>query len=517
MAAELDALSENGTFQLAIPPPDKNVVSCKWVFALKKDAHGEIDRHKARLVARGFSQRPGEDYELTFAPVMGLATLKYLLTMACIWNVDAEHGDIPNAYVRAELKEVIYMDLPPGMELKSSELNGMDSSKVKLLLLKSLYGLKQSGKEWNDLLHSALRKLGFNNCESEACLYVKKGHNGMTLVGIYVDDLIVVSTSQELTDDVFNGLKSLQIKRLGPVERVLGVNIKKVNEGYHLRQDLNIDDLAEQFRMSDARRVDTPIGTSYQSEQEGSPLLTTNKSEFVNVTNYQRMVGSILWIYRCTRPDIGFAVHRLTRKSSAPTLSDWNLGKRTIKYLISTKWKALEIKPHQMKGKQLTISASSDADWATDQHDRKSVSGGVVRVNGAPIEWVSKKQTLVATSTMEAEFVAATTIIQNMLWMKNVIFECGLDVERPMLLHVDNQAAIKVLKRESSACKSKHLDLKLKFIRHHVVNGDVEPNYVATEDQEADALTKALAAPQHRAARDKFNLVDGEIPAEKEC
>ena len=117
-----------------------------------------MERFKARLVARGFSQRPGEDYDLTFAPVMGLPTFRILLAMACTWDVAAYHGDIPNAYVRAKLKEEIFMDVPDGMEVPREHRGSAD---VKLRLLRSHYGLKQSGREWNELLNSKLEELGF--------------------------------------------------------------------------------------------------------------------------------------------------------------------------------------------------------------------------------------------------------------------------------------------------------------------------------------------------------------------
>ena len=168
--------------------------------------------------------------------------------------------------------------------------------------------------------------------------------------------------------------------------------------------------LAREYRLTDAAGTRSPIASGQDNEDKDTELLPQRKSTFVNITQFQRMVGSLLWLYRCTRADIGFAVHHLSRKMHAPSVTDWELGKRTVQYLKGARDLQLHFAADLDAKDKTTITAYSDADHTGDEKDRQSVTGGVMRVNGYPM----RKQTCMLQLTMEAEFVAATTVIQEM-------------------------------------------------------------------------------------------------------
>ena len=497
---ELKALEKNGTFELKELPPGKNTVGCKWVFKVKKNQDGSIERYKARLVAQGFSQRLHEDYEQTFAPVMSIPTLFLLINMARKWGVPIGHGDIPNAYVRATLKEDIYMDVPQGYETE-----GVSNERQKLKLLKTLYGLKQSGREWNQLLHSKLVNINFKQCMTDTCLYYRQVEGKKQLIGIYVDDLIVVSQEPSSNSKIFTELKELEVKDLGEASKVLGIGFEKTPTGLGLHQQPMIEELAKTFKVDDAKPEYVPMRVNPDSEQRNDPL-PTDKKGFMCLQTYQKLIGSLLWICRCTRPDISYAVHQLSRHTHDATVSDWKKAKKVLTYLNTTKTLRLDMS-EATNIDQVRIEGYCDADWANDK-DRKSITGMIIKFEGNPLSWGTKKQTLVATSTMEAEFVAATSTIQDMVWINNILEECDIEMERPTKIYVDNQAAIAQLQDESSSCKTKHLDIKLKYVKEHVKNKTIEPEYVDTKNQHADIFTKALQRPTLEYLREMIGLKD---------
>jgi hypothetical protein len=214
MVEELKALEENGVWTVELPPVGSHVLHTKWVFKTKTDADGAIERFKARLVACGNEQLYGIDYNLTFAAVMELSTVKVILVFARRWRVPARHGDIPNAYVKAKKKQhlEIYLAIPMGMIVPKEVLRACCVSSYKKLALrlkKSLYGLKQAGRLWSQLLHVKLVELGFTRCITDMCLYYKRDGNDMAIVGVYVDDLLVTASKPDLVEDFFVAMKIL--------------------------------------------------------------------------------------------------------------------------------------------------------------------------------------------------------------------------------------------------------------------------------------------------------------------
>ena len=199
---------------------------------------------------------------------------------------------------------------------------------------------------------------------------------------------------------------------------------------------------------------------------------------------------------RCTRPDIAFAAHRSTRRTHSPTISDWKLAKRISRYLLGTKQLKLRMDDQVSSSGRLEIVGFSDADFAADRVDRKSVTGGLITLNGIPISWTCKKQGGVSLSTMEAEYTAASIVGKEMLGVKELIGELGLELVMPMTLMVDNQAAIKQLSGDKASAKAKHIDVRIKFISDCARKGTIVPEYRESVNMPADLLTKTLAAPR---------------------
>lgn len=371
--------------------------------------------------------------------------------------------------------------------------------KLALRLKKSLYGLKQAGRLWSQLLHARLVELGFTRCITDMCLYHKRDGNDMTIVGVYVDDLLVTASKPDLVEDFFVTMNILSIKDLGKVNKFLGMRVHLDEaDGYSLDQQAAIEELLEQFGLADANGVKTPINEEANDAepQELQMLPSVSAKGEPTIRSFQSLVGSLLWIARCTRPDISFAVHKATRHTHQPQTSDWKLAKRIARYLKGTKTLKLRMDVGASDGRRVQVESWSDADFAADKGDRKSVTGGVVTMDGAIVHWVCKKQTGVSLSTMEAEFTSASHVGRELLGLRELVRELHHVVSEPMHMHMDNQAAIKQLKSEDSMASAKHVDIRIKFICDYTRKGIVEPTYVESRLMTADLLTKSFPAPR---------------------
>jgi hypothetical protein len=442
--------------------------------------------------------------------VVDMTVIKLLLAIAATWNVDAIHADAPNAYVQAELGDDydLYMELPRGMRLTREML--IDSKvdrgdDVVLKRRKSLYELKQGGRLWGEVLNEKLEGAGFTRCVTDMCLYHKWMKNEVILVGVYVDDLLIASTQVELVSKLFEDLEELLLKSLGPVTKFLGMNIAKTEDGgYKIDQGQMIKELLKSTKMEEYNGTMIPIGKDYEEAQsEDSELLPKDCEDGgVSVRVFQSITGSLLWLARCTRPDVLFAVHKMTRKTHVPTKSDWKLVVKTFRYLKQTIDLKLFINPSKRTDAKIRVEGYSDADWTGSRKDRKSISGGVTFLNEMPISWHMKKQSMVSLSTMEAEYVACSEAAKESLGIREIAKEIGLEVCRPLELWCDNQAAICQAKGEGSSERAKHIDMRIKFIITCVKKNLIEIKHVPTVDMIVDVLTKPLSKEKMRVARE---------------
>ena len=429
---------------------------------------------------------------------MDLSTVKVILALAAIWGVPAKHGDIPNAYVKADKEEhlQIYLHVPQGMTISAKIMREQDAESEKDLVLelrKSLYGLKQAGRLWSQLLHKRLVEAGFMRCDSDMCFYWKKEDEDLVVVGVYVDDLLTTGTSVEAVERLFESLSSLSIKDLGRVSKFLGMRVNLDDTGkYTLDQEEAIADLLRTNGLAEANPTRAPIGNDcYDIPPDDVELLgSTSVGTGPTVRSFQSLVGSLLWIARCTRPDIAFAVHKATRQTHAPRVIDWKLAKRIARYLKGTASLKITMSPGQEQYQGLELEAFSDADFAGDKGERKSMTGGVLRLNGMTVSWGARKQCGFSLSTMEAEFVAASEMARDLLGLRELLREIGMSPALPMKLYVENQAAISQISGEASSMKAKHIDVRFKYLCDFSRRGVIAAHYLRSEVMLADLMTK---------------------------
>ncbi|OWZ15971.1 putative mitochondrial protein, partial [Phytophthora megakarya] len=458
-------------------------------------------------------QEYGVDFNITFAAVIDMSSVKLIFALARKWRVPAKHGDVPNAYVKADKEPelVIFIRIPQGMKISEEalkKLGVMSEKDLVLELQKALYGLKQAGRLWSKLLQQKLLDAGFGQSLTDMCVYYRRQRGVLVVVGVYVDDLLVTGTQQEAVGLFFEELADLAVKNLGVASKFLGMRVTYDDDnGYFLDQEAVIGELLREFGMETANAVRTPIGPESNEAGVSELLSTAGGAGAVTVGEFQSLVGSLLWIARCTRPDIAFAVHKATRKTHGPSVADWKLAKRIVRYLAGTK--RLRLQMNGIKGPEeaLEVVAFSDADFAADKTDRKSVTGGLLTLDGMAVSWICKKQGGVSLSTMEAEYTAASVMATEILGVRELLGELGLEAEEPLPLRVDNRAALKQLDGESSSTKAKHIDVRVKFVGDYTKKGVLKPEYRESATMLADLMTKALDGPRLMELRTKIGLL----------
>jgi histone deacetylase 1/2 len=326
MDNEYQALVHNKTWQLVPRPKGKNIIGCKWVYKIKRKADGTIDRYKARLVAKGFKQRYGIDYEDTFSPVVKAATIRLVLSIAVTNGWSLRQLDVQNAFLHGKLSEEVYMYQPPGYSDKSHPT-------YVCKLDKALYGLKQAPRAWYARLCSKLVQLGFVPSKADTSLfhYNKNGYSLFVLV--YVDDIIVASSSQKATDKLLKDLQDdFALKDLGDLHYFLGIEVRRTQEGLVMSQQKYASDILTRAGMRNCKPVDTPLSTSEKlSLTDGDPLGADDS------TNYRSMVGALQYL-TLTRPDICFAVNKVCQFLHAPTTVHWSAVKRILRYVRGSLW-----------------------------------------------------------------------------------------------------------------------------------------------------------------------------------
>lgn len=478
MDAEYKSLISNNVWELVELPKNSRVISSKWIFKCKIGATGIVERYKARLVAQGYSQRPGVDYEETFAPVVRFESIRTVVALAVQNNLKLHQMDITTAFLNGVLKEVVYMKQPEGYIQNSKE-------KLVCQLKRSIYGLKQSPRCWNTALDSQLKKMGFIQTTSDPCLYVSSEGEPF-IIAVYVDDILLAGKTDSRIVEVKNALASkFNVKDMGELKYFLGVKVIQDIAGGNvwIGQPSYTETILQQFSMTEAKSVKTPVNPSIKLSK------ATDESKCVDPEMYQSAVGKLLYLSTRTRPDVTFAVCNVAKYTSNPTEEHWKAVKHILRYLVGTINYGLL---YNRADSSSECCGYSDADWAGDLDDRKSTSGYVFQVGGAPVSWRSCKQSSVALSTAEAEYIALSSAAQEAIWMRTLLSELKRESTKPALIYEDNQAAICLSKNPQFHGRSKHIEIKYHFIRDQVKNGVINVKYCKTDDMTADIMTKGL-------------------------
>jgi transposase InsO family protein len=372
MKDEINAIERNQTWELVDVPKNKNIVGSKWVYKKKLDNGNE--KFKARLVAQGFSQKFGDDYDEVFAPVGHTTTLRILGSVAGSNKWIVKHYDVANAFLNGNLSEEIFMKPPPGQETNGKVYR----------LRKSLYGLKQAAHVWNKTLHESLVKNGCIRNKSDSCLYSYTSGGDVVYLLIHVDDILAATSRAEVLNRLMKKIgEDFEIKDLGIVKNYLGIEFER-NGHFKISQQTYINKIVEAAGLGEAKNSKFPLDTGYYKQ-------TSN--ELPSNDEYRRLIGMLLYLSTNTRPDIAASVGILSKRIMQPREHDLNEVKRIIRYLKGTSHVKLQL---SFDSPSLKMMSYSDADWAEDSTDRKSNTGAICQLNGGTVAWISRKQGLVA-------------------------------------------------------------------------------------------------------------------------
>lgn len=481
--AEMDSLAANHVLEFGALPEGAYALNTKFVFKLKRDADGAIDKYKARLVVQGFAQQEGVDYDETFAPVAQLVSLRVLLVLSLKFNLNLHHLDVKTAFLNSPLSHVIWVRLPAGFANAEGYIYAM--------LLRSLYGLKQAARDWYLLSDDFI--LGFDSrfrrSLVDPCLYYIWECDLHVLVLVHVDDYVVGCDCDEFYDRFREAFgKRFAITDLGSLSHVLQMKVEHGDRCIYLSQSKHIQAMLDQFNLSDATPVMSPM-------EHGLDLRRAEHPDFT--TPFRSLGGTMLWVARCTRPDIYFSLIYLLQFSMFCTVLHYNHLKRVARYLLGTVDFRLKLSvPHDAPA-GVAIDVYCDSDWASDKNDRKSYTGALVLLCDNPVSWVSRKQATVSTSSCEAEYIANSEAAKEGLHVYNLVNEI-LEVQTPMQVHLDNVGAMYVAQNSVNNSRTKHIDIRYHMVRDWVAKGFFKLMHVPSVDNVADVFTKALPVPALR-------------------
>ena len=493
VSLEFIHLATNNVFELVdikdIPPGQK-LIDSKWVFKKKFLPSGLIDKYKARLVGRGFTQAYGIDYEETFAPTLRFESLRILFAIAITYGLRLWLLDVIAAYLNGDIDANIYMKLPEGYPRTAANKNKVWH------LLKGLYGLKQSGRLWARKFRKEITKFDFKPITADTCIFKKTFKDGeVCLIALYVDDIIIATKRTATFKRVKQMIESaFKVTDSGLLTGVLGVRVNQTPDRITIDQAHYIETLLEKHGMSDCKPVDTPIAgyTGILPADDNEPRADQRE--------YQQVVGGIMFANIATRPDLAFAISKLSQFCHDPTIRHHNALFRVLKYLKGTANHGLVF----VKG--LKPQYYSDAAFADNSVDKRTTAGFLMMNAGAACVWYSRKQRIVVTSTVEAEYVALAEGSKSAIWADRWMNEIGFITESPITLLGDNNGSISLTKNPENHARTKHIDVRYHFIREKVEEGLICVQYVNTKDQLADGMTKPLDRPRFEQMRARLGL-----------
>lgn len=489
---EVNSLIKKEVFQVVPRPQHKKPIQSKTIFKIKRDEKGEISSFKTRIVAKGFTQIQGLDYFDTFSPTLRSASFRYLISLAVIMGWKIYNLDVQTAFLHGELEEEIYMEIPEAF-LKTINV---DRRNQVFLLLKSIYGLKQASRAWNDKFTESIKKMGYIQSSADPCIFIKYDKDGMTpiaVIGIFVDDcfLLGIDSEIELAREMLK--KEFEMHDLGLLKHALGIKVDQEGGTIKISQPAYIQRLLEKFNMQDCTPTTTPLPEKSKENDKSEP--------FQDINLYQQLVGALIYLSNATRPDIAYTVGDLARSMQKPTQESWTNAKRTLRYLKGTINLGLH---YSTKDKLVGYSDSSYA----ETKDRKSIGGYCFMQAGAAITWRSTKQDIVAQSSMEAEYIALAETAKEALWLRKFEQDLFRKDSTATLIFEDNQSAIKLAENPIHTSRSKHIDTKYHAIRDYIKKHQVIVKFKPTAEMTADIMTKSLGRVLHQRFATEMGLIE---------
>ncbi|KAH9650990.1 hypothetical protein KPL70_026576 [Citrus sinensis] len=488
MDEEMRSLIKNHTWDLIPKPAKKKIVGCKWIYKIK-ECIPEVEplRYKARLVAKGFTQKEGIDFNEVFSPVVRHSSLRILLALVAVNDMHLEQMDVKTAFLHGELEEMIVMAQPRGYE-------DPDKADYVCHLRKSLYGLKQSPRQWYLRFDKFMAENSFQRCSYDCCVYHKNLIDGDKIyLLLYVDDMLIACKHMDHIDVLKKQLKNaFEIKDLGAAKKILGVELLRDSKKgiLKLSQHCYIKKVLERFEMVNSKPVQTPLSAHFRLSCNQCPRTEDEKAE-MSTTPYSSAVGCLMYAMVLTRPDISHAVSVVSRYMGNPGKEHWRAVKWILRYLSGTADYSLI---YGLKGgTEVDVEGYVDADYAGDLDKRRSLTGYLFTLSGCTINWKASLQSVAALSTTESEYTATAEAFKKAIWLKGMVTELGFE-QRQVAVHCDSQSAICLSKNQVHHEKTKHIDIKLHFVRLEVSKGVVKLLKIHTDDNLADMLTKAVPA-----------------------
>ena len=489
MQEELNQFVRNDVWELVPKPKDTSIIGTKWVFRNKLDEDGKIVRNKARLVAQGYNQQEGIDYDETFAPVARLESIRMLLSFACHKNFKLCQMDVKSAFLNGVVNEQVYVKQAPGFE-------DFEHPEYVFKLKKALYGLKQAPRAWYERLKNFLISQQFKMGSIDNTLFIKNIGQDILLVQIYVDDIIFGSTKDTLCHEFSKQMeKEFEMSMMGEMSFFLGLQVKQEDKGIFISQTKYAKELIKKFGLEDSKPISTPMSSTLKLDKDLEGPDTDPKK-------YRGMIGSLLYL-TASRPDIMFAVCLCARFQSNPKESHLKVVKRIIRYVKGTSSLGLFYPINDA----FTLTTYCDADFGGCKTDRKSMSGTCFLLGNSLVSWSCKKQHSIALSTTEEEYMAASSGCAQILWMKQTLSNYNINLDT-VPLKCDNKSAICLSKNSVLHSRSKHIDVRHHFLRDHVESKNISLEYIPTEEQMADILTKPLEQDSYTRIRRSMGICD---------
>jgi Reverse transcriptase (RNA-dependent DNA polymerase)/GAG-pre-integrase domain/gag-polypeptide of LTR copia-type len=497
METEMATLKAKRTWDLVLPPPDANIMDSMWVYDIKWDGQGNRIKDKARLVGKGYTQRFGVDYNETWAAVARLESVRMTSAIAAKLDLKLWRLDFVGAYLNSTTKEDIYMRQAEGfVEL------GFEDHVAKLL--HTIYGTMQGGHDWYETLCTTYDDLDYVTSRADPCVRIKEEDGNYTITNTYTDDTYGASNSEEEERRRKEEIgKVWEIKDVGETEYFLGMRVQQdLGAGtIRLTQRPYWEHVVHRFSLEHIPPRNTPLPVGIALDNNMSPKTDSERKQMAGKP-YRAILGSVMWGQLATRPDLSFAVSLLARFQINPGIDHWNGLMHVIGYIKNT----LDYGLTYYRDSDLSPIAYVDADYGGCRDTRRSTSGYVFIMAGGAVTWSSKRQTTVALSTVEAEYVAMSRCAQQMTWMQSWMSEANIKYELPGIIRGDNRGAIALTKNTRDHGKVKHIDIRHHYIRELLQSGTIAMEQVSSADNLADIFTKPLPRDHHHRLLNALNI-----------
>ena len=492
MHDEMESLEKNGTWDLVKLPREKKPIRCKWVFKRKEGVSpNDETRYKARLVAKGYSQIPGIDYNEVFSPVVKHSSIRTLLSIVAMHDLELEQLDVKTAFLHGELEEDIYMEQPEGFVIPGKE-------KLVCKLKKSLYGLKQSPRQWYKRFDTFMLSQGFKRSNYDSCVYLKTVNGSTIYLLLYVDDMLIAAKSMSEINELKKQLSNeFEMKDLGAAKKILGMEISRDRPSgkVYLSQRGYIDKVLRRFNMHNAKPVSTLLAAHFKLSSVLCPKSDAD-IEYMSRVPYSSAVGSLMYAMVCSRPDLSYALSVVSRYMANPGKEHWRAVQWILRYLRGTSNAYLQF------GKTRDgLVGFVDSDFAGDLDKRRSLTGYVFTIGGCAVSWRATLQSIVACSTTDAEYMAISEACKEAIWLRGLYTELCGDSSCPTVFS-DSQGDIYLTKNPMYHERTKHIDVRFHYIRDVVAEGDLKVCKISTHDNPADMMTKPVPT-------NKFELCSG--------